>query len=339
MITLKRFSSAMVTPRDDALLFDFIVDDSGIFEGLEVTHLGANQLAITAGRGIIKGRDFTAEAGTLLAALAENGTSNGRMIIRLDMSNEDAPIQYVTQVGDPLPALVQEDINRGGSIYELPIATYTVTELQLENLVPAAPVVSPAIPQRRKVNGKALTSDITLDGRDIKATGYVRPASPSAVDTTDTLSTAIGKVEAGLPITLVHSHSGAVHTLSGLPSGAGLYVGVFTATADFAEGDTFAGGWDAKPTGEEEALPDKAFVTGDVVTVAIDAEGKRLGFKLGAGGGGINDTLPTIPSDFLVLTGDGKADLSFTLPTENYGGAIIVRKLGVYRAATKTAPF
>ena len=58
MIELKRINGSMVTPKDDALLFDYLFSGSGIFEGVEVTHLGANQLLVTDGRGMILGRDF-----------------------------------------------------------------------------------------------------------------------------------------------------------------------------------------------------------------------------------------------------------------------------------------
>ena len=96
--------------------------------------------------------------------------------------------------------------------------------------------------------------------------------------------------------TLTHSKSGNVHTLAELPTAAGLYTAQFKATADFVEGDTFAGGYTAKPTGEETTLPDKAFVTGDIVLVTVDASAKRINFKLG--GSGYNETLPALLPNF-----------------------------------------
>ena len=143
MLELKRYTGSLVTPRDDALLYDFLINDTGVFEGLTVTHLGANQLLISAGRGIIKGRDFTAEEETILAQLSDSGEKKGRLLVRVDMSNEAAPIQFVTQVAASLPALVQEDINRGGTVYELPIAQYDVDELQISNLTYVAKKVLP----------------------------------------------------------------------------------------------------------------------------------------------------------------------------------------------------
>ncbi len=97
-------------------------------------------------------------------------------------------------------------------------------------------------------------------------------------------------------ITLTHSKEGSTHTLTGLPEAPGIYTAQFKATADFLEGDTFADGWTAKPTGEETSLPDKVFVTGDIVSATVDVSAKRINFKLG--GGGYNDTLPALLPNF-----------------------------------------
>ena len=48
----------------------------------------------------------------------------------------------------------------------------------------------------------------------------------------------------------------------------------------------------------------------------------------GQSGGGINDTLPAMPTDFAVVMGNESATLTFTVPTAYYGGAIIVQKVG-----------
>lgn len=112
-------------------------------------------------------------------------------------------------------------------------------------------------------------------------------------------------------ITLTHSKEGSTHTLTGLPEAPGICTAQFRATADYAEGDTFSGGWAAKPTGEETALPDKAFVTGDIVSVTVDASAKRINFKLG--GGGYNDTLPALLPNF---TADWLDDETIILMTD-----------------------
>lgn len=97
-------------------------------------------------------------------------------------------------------------------------------------------------------------------------------------------------------VTLTHSKEGSTHTLTGLSEAPGIYTAQFKATADYAEGDTFSGGWAVKPTGEETSLPDKVFVAGDIVSVTVDVSAKRINFKLG--GSGYNDTLPMLLPNF-----------------------------------------
>lgn len=82
--------------------------------------------------------------------------------------------------------------------------------------------------------------------------------------------------------TLTHSKSGTVHTLSDLPTGQGIYQCQFIATNTFYKNDTF-NGFSVKPTGEEYSLPDKAFISGDLVSVIVDTRNHKLGFKIGGG--------------------------------------------------------
>ncbi len=135
MIELKQYTGSVITPTDDALLYDFLLSEqSGIFEGCEVTHLGANQLQVSAGRGAIRGRVFVIESETILAELSQTGTLQGRLLVRIDLDNAESPIVLTTQAENILPALIQEDINRGGSIFEMSLATYTAEATQVSDL-------------------------------------------------------------------------------------------------------------------------------------------------------------------------------------------------------------
>ena len=285
MIELKQIDGGLITPKDDALLYDFWLNEkSGIFEGCEVTHLGSNQLKIANGRGVICGRVFTIAEETIMANLSTSGTQSGRLIIRVDTSNTETPISFVTQVGG-LPELVQEDINRDGTVYELLLATYTATEILITDLTPAAATVTNT-PRPHTHSASDITSTL--------------PISKGGTGSTTAAGALVNLGITSPSIALTHTRTGTVHTLTGLPTGNGVYTGQFVATADFTEGDTFAGGWVAKPNGEDTALPDKAFVTGDVVSVAISITGasKKLGFKPAGGGDlGLNDFCqPTEPA-------------------------------------------
>lgn len=135
MITLKQFTGQNITPTDDAILYElFSSSQAGIIYGCNVTSLGANQLQVSAGRGMILGRSFVVEQETILAELAPSGNMKGRLSIKIDLGNAETPISFETQVGSVLPTPTQEQLNRGGSVYELPLAEYDVNEIQVSNI-------------------------------------------------------------------------------------------------------------------------------------------------------------------------------------------------------------
>lgn len=146
MITLKQFTGQNITPTDDATLYElFSSSQAGIIYGCNVTSLGANQLQVSAGRGMILGRSFVVEQETILADLAPSGNMKGRLSIKIDLGNAETPISFETQVGSVLPSPTQEQLNRGGSIYEMPLATYNADAVQITNLQNVAPpLIMPA---------------------------------------------------------------------------------------------------------------------------------------------------------------------------------------------------
>lgn len=151
MIILKQFDGANVTPADDAALYAHFDARSGIISGVEIAHLGANQISIGSGRGIVCGRTFVIEAETVLATLSTSGTQNGRLLLQLDLGNADAPASFITQAASVLPDLVQEDLNEGGTLYQLVLATYTVSTTTISDLA--------AVPILPKISTDVLTSD------------------------------------------------------------------------------------------------------------------------------------------------------------------------------------
>lgn len=178
MIDIKQFAGRRISAKDDALLYDFLVANSGIFEGCTVTHLGSNQLQVSSGRGIIKGRIFTIESETISATLATSGALSGRLLVRVDISNTTTPIEFVTQAAATLPNLTQEDINRDGSVYELPLATYSVDMAQISNLSNVARIVEMGnwytkVESDAKYALKSTTVNFTLT-----TTGWTGTAAP-----------------------------------------------------------------------------------------------------------------------------------------------------------------
>lgn len=135
MITLKQFTGQTITPTDDAALYDFFSSkQSGIIDGCQVTSLGDNRLQVSAGRGIIRGRSFVVEQEEIRAQLGTAENQKGRLSIKIDLGNTGTPISFVTVAGETLDNPIQQDINHGGSVFELPLAEYTVGATQITNL-------------------------------------------------------------------------------------------------------------------------------------------------------------------------------------------------------------
>ena len=143
-IDLKQFAGASVTPADDARLYNFFLSGrAGIAEGVEVTHLGANQFRISAGWGVCKGRVFVVAEETVNAKLSPSGSQKGRLIISVDLS-ADTPAYFASQAAATLPELVQEDLNGSGTLFEIPLAEYTCDEIQCSDVTDARVILEVA---------------------------------------------------------------------------------------------------------------------------------------------------------------------------------------------------
>lgn len=162
-IELKQFDGAHVTPKDDAVLYGFLEPRNGFITGCEVSFLGGNLISIAGGYGIVGGRLFLIEAETLSINLSLNGNVNGRLVIKIDLANFSAPISFVQQSGAVLPELTQEDLSSGGTVFELPVATYTVSSTQLTNFRDIRTVI---LPENKtvKVRKSGAIDEVLLDG-------------------------------------------------------------------------------------------------------------------------------------------------------------------------------
>lgn len=139
MITLKQYTGSHVKAVDDANLYYMLLQSSGVLSGLSVTLTGTNQLNITAGYGFASGRMFFADADSVNATLAPSGTQKGRLYIHIDLANETAPAQFLTVAASTLPALVQEDLTGSGNVFDIPLAEYTVSAVQVSGFTYVAP--------------------------------------------------------------------------------------------------------------------------------------------------------------------------------------------------------
>lgn len=146
MITVYQNNGSTVNPLADARLYQLLSGSAvGVVLGCEVTSLGANRLRVGAGWILILGRCIEVTEETILATTSTSGAVNGRLLLHLDVSNTETPATWVTQAQTPLPDLVQEDINGSGTIFEMPMATYQVDQLQVTDLQMVFPsIYSPA---------------------------------------------------------------------------------------------------------------------------------------------------------------------------------------------------
>ena len=191
-VILKQFDGGAISPRDDAILYNSIIQRNGIFNGCEITHLGANQRKITAGRGIIKGRTFEIEEMTVNCQLSPYGTRKGRMYLRMELSNLEAPIQIKTVAATSLPDLVQEeDCNYTNGVYEMELCTYDVTDVQVKNLKMTYDAIDTAFPIARSLEeAEGVTDPDVLANalsvgqlsRDLPIVKSVTGSFPSAVN-------------------------------------------------------------------------------------------------------------------------------------------------------------
>lgn len=230
-------SNGLVPAVADRRLYEhLLLNDVGIAEGVNIQTTGTS-LIVSSGWGVIKGAVFEIEQETIQANVPATGTVPGRLLIELDVTN--SAIRFITQQGETLPALVQEDINVSGSIYQLPLATYNISSVAISDLQTVYPTLksstefktevgeinarlqtaesklsgiqtgaqvntvtgvkgsaesayktgnvdlSPAnigaVPTSRKVNNKALSSDITLSASDVSAVPTTRKVNNHAL--------------------------------------------------------------------------------------------------------------------------------------------------------------
>lgn len=124
--------NGLVTPVVDRRLYEFLLLNTvGVADGVAVANSGTN-LIVSSGWGVIKGCVFGVTAETISATKPASGSASGRLLIELDATN--GTIQFRTQQGSTLPALTQEDINGSGSVYQMELATYTISATEITGL-------------------------------------------------------------------------------------------------------------------------------------------------------------------------------------------------------------
>ena len=140
-IVMNRFNGSTVSPTSDAMINERTFPQNGIMHGCEITHVGGNQISITAGRIIIQGRDCVVTAETINAMLPPSISGVGRLYVKIDLSNTETPVEIKTVAanGAARPALVQDsDFNVANGIWEEELAIYDATTTAISTLTVTA---------------------------------------------------------------------------------------------------------------------------------------------------------------------------------------------------------
>lgn len=168
-IEIVRYTGKTVTPLTDAILFEKAIPINGIYNGCALSHLGSNQVAITSGNGIIKGRDFKVTAETKLVQLASSGTKPGRIYVRINLSDSVNTIQLLSVCASPLPALVQDaNFNLTNGIWEMELATYSATTTAISGLTKTYSTIKKSLTENNIINTNTATEEGTVaDARQL----------------------------------------------------------------------------------------------------------------------------------------------------------------------------
>lgn len=139
-IVLKQYDGSQILPKDDAILYDMIVGQNGIIKGCELTWLGSNQIHISSGYGIIKGRLFEVADQIIYATLpTTESTYNGILLIVVNLADVDQPITLATRIYSMTVTednfTQDEDMNINNGTWEMPIAEYKCTSSGISTFV------------------------------------------------------------------------------------------------------------------------------------------------------------------------------------------------------------
>lgn len=141
-INLVTFYNSTVTPQDDALIYENALPGSGMIYGGNCTIKNANTIHVTAGHGALCGRKFTIEETDVPVILTSSGTLNGRLYIHMDLSDTENPISLEVERANVLtPVIQQSNVNINDGVYEINLATFTISTSTISNLVYVAPFI------------------------------------------------------------------------------------------------------------------------------------------------------------------------------------------------------
>lgn len=138
------------TAQHDGMTYDAAIGQSGIFYGCEITAVG-NALTVGGGFGIIKGRVFQIEEETITVPLASSGTQGKMLVLTLDLSNSETPLALSVQASN-YSLTMDTDANFTLGIYQLKLATFSVTSVEITNIATTYDIIHGGIVNVTRTN-------------------------------------------------------------------------------------------------------------------------------------------------------------------------------------------
>lgn len=132
-----RATGANVSPAEDARLYRQMFSQDGLFNSIEITARGGNQIYIPSMYGILEGRDFTTDPMTIEAELPSSSTGSGVIYIRFDTTTDNIISVNAELTESYTPTY--EDINAGGTICDMVIGYYDANASQVTNVATSVP--------------------------------------------------------------------------------------------------------------------------------------------------------------------------------------------------------
>ncbi len=201
-INLVTYANQTVTPTNDAIIYERAIDQNGIFHGCNVT-VSSNNVNITGGYGIVCGREFVIESESIPVTLAPSGTNDGRLYVRLDLADADAPIQLLTDQGNPLPPLEQDtDVNYVNGAYEMELATFTVGVSALSDVVETFETITGSKEVPTEIADYVVEKGTTSSGWKYCKWNSGKIEAYNRIATTNTINTATGSIYTSPSITV-----------------------------------------------------------------------------------------------------------------------------------------
>lgn len=139
------FENQNVTSTIDGTTQNFLMTD-GVLTGCSMS-VTSNSLSIQPGQLVASGRILTVDGVTQIQANGIINEGYGQLVLTINLSNVSSDVynpdvSFVWSTTTTFPALTQDDINAGGTIYQIELAVVSVSGSNITGIVSSAPIAT-----------------------------------------------------------------------------------------------------------------------------------------------------------------------------------------------------